>query len=85
MAAAGRPGENPYAERVIRTIKEEEVYLSDYHDYHDAYRQIGRCFNRVTRVLWGDDQIASQQCSAFEMLLKEMPMSFPAGAQPSKP
>jgi len=30
MAATGQPTENGYAERVIRTIKEEEVYLSDY-------------------------------------------------------
>ena len=30
MAAAGKPSENGYAERVIRTIKEEEVFLSDY-------------------------------------------------------
>ncbi len=30
MAAVGKPSENGYAERVIRTIKEEEVYLSDY-------------------------------------------------------
>jgi len=30
MAAVGRPGENAYAERVIRTLKEEEVYLNEY-------------------------------------------------------
>lgn len=41
MAAAGQATENTYAERVIRTIKEEEVYLSDYTDYWDAYHQIG--------------------------------------------
>ena len=32
---------------MIRTIKEDEVYLSDYHDYHDAYRQIGRFLEEV--------------------------------------
>jgi putative transposase len=41
MAAVGKPEENPFAERVIRTIKQEEVYLSDYQDYHDALTQIG--------------------------------------------
>lgn len=41
MAAKGRPVENGYAERLIRTIKEEEVYLSDYRDFEDAYTQIG--------------------------------------------
>jgi len=41
MAAVGRPTENAYAERLIRTLKEEEVYLNDYEDYDDAYRRIG--------------------------------------------
>lgn len=41
MAAVGKPSENGYAERVIRTIKEEEVYLSDYKNMADAHQQIG--------------------------------------------
>ena len=40
MAEVGEPTQNGYAERLMRTIKEEEVDLSDYQDYHDAYRQI---------------------------------------------
>jgi transposase InsO family protein len=32
--------QNGYAERLIRTIKEEEVDLTEYRDYWDAYRQI---------------------------------------------
>lgn len=47
MATVGKPEENPFAERVIRTIKEEEVDLSDYHDYHDAYQQIGQFLEDV--------------------------------------
>ena len=47
MAAVGAPEENPFAERVIRTIKEEEVDLSEYHDYADAYDQIGRFIDDV--------------------------------------
>jgi transposase InsO family protein len=42
MAAVGKPEENGYAERLMRTIKEEEVDLSEYQDFHDAYRSIGR-------------------------------------------
>lgn len=42
MATVGEPRENGYAERLVRTIKEEEVELWEYADYHDAYRQIGR-------------------------------------------
>jgi len=30
VARRGRPWENGYAERLIRTLKEEEVYLNDY-------------------------------------------------------
>lgn len=43
MAAQGKPKENGYAERLMRTIKEEEVDLSEYRDLDDARRQIG-CF-----------------------------------------
>jgi transposase InsO family protein len=42
MADVGKAWQNGYAERVIRTIKEEEIDLSDYQDFHDAYQQIGR-------------------------------------------
>lgn len=43
MAAVGEAEENGYAERLMRTIKEEEVDLSEYRDYADARDQIG-CF-----------------------------------------
>jgi putative transposase len=41
MAAVGVPEENGYAERLMRTIKEEEVALSEYRDFTDAQQQIG--------------------------------------------
>ncbi len=47
MAAAGEPRENGHAERLMRTIKEEEVQLTEYHDYADARRQLGRFLDRV--------------------------------------
>jgi transposase InsO family protein len=47
MAAVGEPRENGYAERLMRTIKEEEVDLSDYQDYADALRQITRFLDDV--------------------------------------
>jgi len=43
MAGVGKPEENGYAERLMRTIKEEEVELSEYNDLDDAREQIG-CF-----------------------------------------
>lgn len=42
MADVGEPTQNGYAERLMRTIKEEGVDLSDYQDSYDAYQQIGR-------------------------------------------
>ena len=47
MADVGEAWQNGYAERLIRTIKEEEVDLSEYQDYHDAYHQIGRFLDDV--------------------------------------
>lgn len=47
MAAAGEPRENGYAERLMRTIKEEEVALTEYRDYADARRQLGRFLDAV--------------------------------------
>jgi transposase InsO family protein len=47
MADKGEAWQNGYAERLIRTIKEEEVDLSEYLDYHHAYQQIGRFLDDV--------------------------------------
>jgi transposase InsO family protein len=47
MAQVGQPEENGYAERLMRTIKEEEVDLSEYQDFTDAYEQIGRFLEDV--------------------------------------
>ena len=47
MAEIGEATQNGYAERLIRTIKEEEVDLSEYRNYHDAYQQLGRFLDHV--------------------------------------
>lgn len=49
MAAVGKPEENGYAERWMRTLKEEEVDLSEYHDFVDAAQRIGRFIDDVYR------------------------------------
>ena len=41
MTAVGRPTENGHVERFMRTLKEEEVSLHEYEDFHDAYARIG--------------------------------------------
>jgi putative transposase len=47
MALPGKPEENGYAERLMRTIKEEEVDLAEYLDLDDARKQIGRFLEDV--------------------------------------
>ena len=40
LAHRGRPWDNGYAERLIRTLKEEEVHLNEYDDIMDARARI---------------------------------------------
>ncbi len=47
MAEVGHAEQNGYAERVIRTIKEEEVHLTEYRDFEDALAQIGHFIDDV--------------------------------------
>jgi putative transposase len=47
---AGTLWVNGYAERVIRTIKEEEIDLADYQDFDDALAQLGRFIDDVYRT-----------------------------------
>lgn len=47
MAEVGAAWQNGYAERIIRTIKEEEIDLTDYQDFADAYAQIGHFVEQV--------------------------------------
>jgi len=47
MAEIGEPTQNGYAKRLLRTIKEEEVYISEYDDFQDCYQNIDRYLNDV--------------------------------------
>jgi transposase InsO family protein len=47
MAAVGKPEENGFAERLIRTIREEEIDLSEYRAFADAHGQFGRFLDDV--------------------------------------
>ena len=47
VARRGCPWENGYAERLIRTLKEEEVYLNAYEDIHEARARIGHFIIQV--------------------------------------
>jgi putative transposase len=50
MAAVGEPRQNGDAERVIRTIKEEEINLTESRDFPDALAQIGQFIDDVYRT-----------------------------------
>lgn len=47
MAEVGAAWQNGYAERIMRTIKEEEIDLADYRNFADAYAQIGHFIEQV--------------------------------------
>lgn len=47
MADVGAAWQNGYAERLMRTIKEEEVDLSEYRNFAEAYEEIGRFLEDV--------------------------------------
>jgi putative transposase len=47
MASVGCPEENGYAERWMRTLKEDHVSLSEYRDFWDAHAQIGHFIEEV--------------------------------------
>ena len=47
LAHRGRPWENGYAERLIRTLKEEEVHLNDYDDIMEARARIGHFIGQI--------------------------------------
>ena len=47
VSPRGCPWENGYAERLIRTLKEEEVHLNEYQDIHEARERIGHFIRQV--------------------------------------
>jgi putative transposase len=47
MADVGKPTQNAFAERFMRTLKEEEVSLHDYRDLGEARARIGRFLDDV--------------------------------------
>jgi transposase InsO family protein len=47
MAGVGKPEGNGFDERLMRTIREDEIDLSEYRDFTDAYGQLGRFLDDV--------------------------------------
>ena len=47
MSRRGHPRDNPQAESFFRTLKMEQVYLTEYLDFQDAYGQLGEFIEHV--------------------------------------
>jgi len=73
MAAVGQAQENGFAERLIRTIKEEEVYLADYQDFADARRQMTRFLDDVYNVKRIHSALAYRTPKEFEEQWRSQP------------
>jgi putative transposase len=65
-ADVGVPEEDGYAERLMRTIKEEEVDLTEYADRPDAGRQLGRFLDQVDNTKRIPSALGSLTPSEFE-------------------
>jgi putative transposase len=66
MAEVGESAQNGYAERVIRTIKEEEVALNEYADLADAERNLKRFIDDVYRYKRIHSSLQYQTPAEFE-------------------
>ena len=73
MAAVGCPEENGFAERLMRTIKEEHVSLTEYHDFHDAQSQIGQFLCDVYQHKRIHSSLGYLTPAEFEAQTKELP------------
>jgi putative transposase len=47
MSRKGNPYDNAACESFMKTLKYEEVYRNEYHDFHEAHTCIGEFLNRV--------------------------------------
>ena len=74
MADKGEVWQNGYTEHLIQTIKEKEVDLSEYLEYHDHCQQIG-CFRKIFRytsgsiLRWGISPQPNSRRSGFKSTL----------------
>lgn len=66
MAAVGCPEENGYAERWMRTLKEEHVQMSEYHSFEDAQAQIGTFIQEVYQKKRAHSKLGYLSPSLFE-------------------
>lgn len=78
MAEVGEAAQNGYAERLMRTIKEEEVYLADYQDFAQACEQIGHFIDEVYRLKRIHSALGYLTPQEFEMRWQRQQAAQPA-------
>jgi transposase InsO family protein len=86
MGRRGQPRDNPQAESFFRTLKMEQVYLTEYLDLHDARRQIRRFIEDVYNRKRLHSSLGYLPPTEFEEKLRPVPnrRSAPVG-RPSAP
>ena len=70
MSRAGNPYDNARAERFMRTLKEEEVYASQYRDLEDARERIGAFLEQVYNLQRLHSALGYQSPAEFEQGLQ---------------
>jgi putative transposase len=70
MSAAGRPTENAFVERVIRTLKEEEVSLNEYADFAEAQQRIGQFLDDVYNTKRVHSALGYKTPAEYEALMR---------------
>ena len=65
-----RPTENAFVERVIRTLKEEEVSLNEYADFADAEQRIGQFLDDVYNTKRVHSALGYRTPAEYEALMR---------------
>jgi putative transposase len=68
MSAKGTPRDNAQAERFMRTLKQEEVYLQEYESYWESEQGIGHFIEAVYNVKRLHSALGYRPPSEFEQL-----------------
>ena len=84
MSRKGQPRDNAQAESFFRTLKVEQVYLSEYLDFQDAYKQLGHFIEdvynrkRLHSALGYRHRRSSRQASHGQKTKRDTPVGRPS-------